>query len=707
MKIQRPGQRTIKNLTQTAEGSWRPEIQGLRALALLLVAGYHFWLGRVSGGVDVFLFISAFLLTSSMAQKVKTGRLSGPGTFFGLKTLVAYWARVVNRLVPLAAVTVLLTLLGSYYLIPAERWLSLLDEALAVVGYQHHTWSIEQAVDYYAADSSKASPLRHFWSLSLQWQIYLLWPLIFWAVSLLLTYKLAWSRLLLTLVFGLIFLTSLAYSIEETALNQATAYFDLKARYWEFAAGSLLALWAPSIRLGRRLRIVLGWLGLLALLLCGVILDVNGTFPGFVALWPLTAAALLILAGQTQSKWGADRLLTARPLLALGRYSYALYLVHWPLLVFYLNQSREEKASFWAGCLLLLLSLLLAWALTNLLDRPVSSWPLFTSSALPGLALSAFCLWLATYPIQQWERAIYQQVAEAEVHREENNVGAAVLEPSYQYQGQEEAPVIPLRPVLETDWADLGPACLEADPSLNLPEDLAPNCSLLTNPDQPEATIVAWGNSHIQMWATALEPLAQERNWKVIMLTRGGCFLGPEDNAAHATGPDCDLWAEQSAQWIEALGPDTVLLHGTRSEENAPDLLLESALGRVDWLLGQGISVLAMRDTPRLGVTHKECMDSLILDPACSLQPGQDVYSNPLDYLLESRPGLGVLNYSDLVCPDNLCPPEIGNIYTYFDHDHITATYLQTVGPYFVPRFLQAYGQAESWSLPDQQALAP
>ncbi|MDY6051732.1 MAG: acyltransferase family protein [Rothia sp. (in: high G+C Gram-positive bacteria)] len=702
-----PATGTIATITRSAERAWRPEIQGLRALALLLVAAYHFWFGRVSGGVDVFLLISAFLLTGSFARKLEQGKLVGPGTWFGVKTLLAYWVHVFKRLLPLASLTVALTLLGTYFFIPAERWLSIADEAKAVILYQHNNWSIENAVDYYAADTSLASPLRHFWSLSVQGQIYVLWPLLMVLLAAVLGQRLRGAgRWVLTAVFAAIFVVSLLHSVEVTAANQQAAYFETGARLWEFALGSLVALWLPAVKFPPAVRAVLGWVGIAAIISCGFILDVNGTFPGYAALWPTVAASLVIVAGDTGTRFGPEKLLTAKPLLALGGFSYALYLVHWPLLVFYLAQTHQEKAGFWAGLGLLLFSGVLAWALTHVVEKPLQSWALPNRSMFAGLVTGLLCVGFALGPSYAWQSSIYRQVEEAEAKRPLNNVGAAVLQPDFEYAGDEDAPVIPLREVLDADWADLGAACQQVTPEMSLPDSLAGDCTYVAYSPEPSRTIVAWGNSHMQMWMTAMRPLAESQGWTVIALTRPGCFLGETDNAAYASGSDCDTWAADSSAFIQELAPSTVLLQATKSQPNVPDALLIDAQAHIGELTGAGIQVLGLRDTPRMETKHKDCIDAFGGADECTMSPGQDVTINPLSPLEQSYPGFAALNFSDLICPENSCPVAIGNIYTYFDYDHITATYIETLGPYFDPRVLEALNKADA-SLHSHAQLLP
>ena len=314
-----------------AKAGYRPEVQGLRALAVLMVVTYHVWLGRVSGGVDIFLLISAFLMTLSFARKVEGGKPL---------RLLSHWLHLLKRLLPAVVVVILGVLAGTRLVLPESRWPDVLDQAWASLLYRQNWLLADTAVDYYAQDHAGASPLQHFWSLSIQGQVFLLWPLVFAGAAVLLRLlrrtpvgrRVSYAALLAA-AFGAIFVVSLVFSIEQTATNQSYAYFDTRTRLWEFALGSLLALALPHLRPGKVLRVVLGWTGLAAMLSCGLLLTVDRSFPGFIALWPTLAAAAIIVAGQSGSRFGVDRFLTWKPLVALGDNSYALYLWHWPLLV--------------------------------------------------------------------------------------------------------------------------------------------------------------------------------------------------------------------------------------------------------------------------------------------------------------------------------------------------------------------------------------
>ena len=149
---------------------FRPEIQGLRAFAVLLVVIYHVWVGKVSGGVDVFLFISAFLLSLSFMRKINEGK--------PLK-LLNYWTHVSTRLLPAASVVILLTLAGSFLVLSPTIWTDRAVDAQASLFYWQN-WNLQNnAVNYFASNTGGKSPFLHFWSLSIQGQIFLLWPVLF------------------------------------------------------------------------------------------------------------------------------------------------------------------------------------------------------------------------------------------------------------------------------------------------------------------------------------------------------------------------------------------------------------------------------------------------------------------------------------------------------------------------------------------------
>ncbi|WP_286179697.1 acyltransferase family protein [Arthrobacter sp. ISL-95] len=529
---------------------FRPEVEGLRAVALLIVVLYHVWLGRVSGGVDVFLLVSAFLLTVSFTERV------GSGEPFALRR---YWVRVFSRLVPPAVIVLLATLAAGAAFFPQVRWGELIDHAWASLFYVQNWAMAFGAVDYHAAQAATASPFQHFWSLSIQGQVFILWPLLLLGTQAAARLTGASFRTLATILFGTVFALSLTFSIQETAANQSFAYFDTRARLWEFALGSLLALALPWLRPGKVLRVVLGWVGLAAILLCGAAIQVDNQFPGWVALIPTLGAAMVITAARTGHRMGADRFLTATPVRRLGGISYALYLWHWPILIGYLVLAETGEVTAVAGCLIIGVSALLAWLTTWLVERPLRSWGWMNRRKRRSAGITIALTIAVAIPLGGWETRIGLTERELQTQATRLNPGAAALEPDFALQDLPEAPLIPAETALDEEWGTAGPACIPG---------YAPISSALESCQQiePDAgvakTIVVIGDSHAQQLMPALVPIARENNWRLISLLKNACRYGADSSARNQ---ECNDRNDAAKEYVLALGPDAVLTHGTLS----------------------------------------------------------------------------------------------------------------------------------------------
>ena len=445
-----------------AQAGYRPEVQGLRALAVLMVVTYHVWLGRVSGGVDIFLLISAFLLTLSFVRKVEGGKPL---------RLVSHWLHLFKRLIPAAVVVILGVLAGTWLVIPQSRWPDVLNEAWASLLYRQNWLLAETAVDYYAQDHAGASPLQHFWSLSIQGQVFILWPLIFAGAAL--VWRLLQRRrnvsyrLVLMVAFSGIFIASLIFSVDQTATNQAYAYFDTRTRLWEFALGSLLALSLPYLKPGKALRVVLGWAGLAAMISCGLVLTVDRSFPGFIALWPTLAAAAIIVAGQSGSRYGVDRVLSSKPLVALGDNSYALYLWHWPVLVLALAGTGIDAPNLVQGLAIVAASVVLAVLTTRFVEKPLREWHWPQLRAWRTAVVIVACGALLAGPVAVWQTRLTADEAAAAAQPRELTPGAAALAPENAGKPTPEATVIPAPAAMKNEWADIDGLCTDG----NVPSD--------------------------------------------------------------------------------------------------------------------------------------------------------------------------------------------------------------------------------------------
>ena len=661
-RVQAGGQRT-----------YRPEIQGLRALAVLMVVTYHVWFNRVSGGVDVFLLISAFLLSLSFIRKVEQGRALALGR---------YWLHVFKRLLPAAAVVLVGTLAATYLFVPQSRWTGILHEAWACLLYFQNWVLAANSVDYYAADHSGSSPLQHFWSLSIQGQVFILWPLLFALAAVIHRRTRLKFRTVVVLVFGTVFLASFAFSITQTYSNQAHAYFDTRTRLWEFALGTLLAAVIGSIRLPRPVRIAAGWAGLALMLSVGFLLDVQGQFPGYVALLPLIAASLVIVAGQTGSTVGADRFLSLPPLSKLGEISYALYLWHWPILVVYLAWRGRQEVGPVGGTAIIVLSLVLAYLTTRFIEKPLRQG---TETRGRALLVAAVCAALVAVPLGSWQYSLKAEADRLAADADRNNPGAAVLLPGYVDNSDPDAPLLPTMADVASDSPVFSDGC-DGDP--------AENESFCVHKGQkdgaePTAVVGVIGSSHALMWTTPLLELADERGWEVASATRGYCPV----TADPAVDSRCLDFNERAISGLLDREPDFVMTTSSQTHFGAEETLDSTWLQQISRFTDRGIPVVGIRDTPRMPENVPSCLEQNPADfEACGTEAGATLAAQAPEQGIEPPSGVHFLDFSDLLCPDGYCSPVIGNVIVYRDNDHLTSTFLRTLLPWFGQRLEQAVG---------------
>lgn len=668
-----PGTRRAAREAQ--RGGYRPELQGLRALAVLMVVSYHIWFGRVSGGVDIFLLISAFLLSLSFIRKAESGRPAA---------LASYWLHTFSRLLPAAAVVVGATLAATFFLVPRDRWNEIISQSFAALGYFQNWMLAAESVDYYAADHSVASPLQHFWSLSIQGQVFIAWPLLF-ILAAVTAKAFGWRfRIVASTIFGALFAASFAFSIWETAGSQSYAYFDTRARLWEFALGTLLALAIPYLKLPRKAAVAAGWLGITAMLSAGFVLDVQGLFPGYAAAWPLLAAALVIVAGQPGSPFGVDRILASKFLVSLGGLSYALYLWHWPILVIFLIHQNKQSAGVLDGAAIVAASLALAWLTTRLLERPLRRFS--SKGVIAALLTLVFFSGAAAAPALYWQSELKAEAAALAALADRNNPGAFILLEAYDQEPDPDAVTLPVD--APTDWASPGDQC--TGDIVPTDETIAKYCLMNTVEGTPEKTILILGNSHSQQWLGALMEVAKNRNYQIVTAWLGGCSYGAEDPART---PGCNAFNAKATSYALELKPDMVFTVGTaampETNEEAPTPGLAEAANAFH---KAGIQVLAVRDNPRFTFDIFACVQE---KGASECSYPLDAKLNPVSpahQLTAGAPNLAFVDMTDMICPEGTCNPVIGNVYVYMDTNHLSKSYTKTTAPVFEERFIEAAG---------------
>ena len=647
----------------------RRDIEGLRALAVLLVVTYHVWLGRVSGGVDVFLFLSAFFLTGGLVRRLERGeRIDLP----------RHWLRIFQRLLPAAAVVVTATVLAGLLLLPETRWRGVLVDATGSMTYAENWVLAQRAVDYYAADKGSASPLQHMWSLSLQGQVFLVWPVLLVLLAVVARrLRGATLRSVVWMGLGAVALTSFAYSVHVTATRQSFAYFDGGARLWEFALGGLLALAVTRVRLPGAVAVPLGWVGLAGLISCGVVLDVTGSFPGWAALWPLLSAGAVVLAGATATGWGVGRVLATRPLVAVGGISYALYLVHWPVLVLWLATADRTRAGFVDGAGVVAVSLALAWLLSRLVERPLRAlpWP-----QVAPLRSTALVLGVAGIVVGAAAAGVVRMDAGAARGSDLSSgtvvagyPGARALQGATTVQPVSREDRLPAVTALREEFASLPSGCHGgwAD------DVLGAACTQLEPARRATATVVVVGDSHAEQWLAAISPLARENDWRVVALLKGACSFGDPASRRGA----CAAFNSTVSSYLGRRSVDLVVTVATAAHPSTSgERLVPGYQEAVRALTARGVPVVGLRDNPRFTSGVVACVLEHG-DRACT-KPVADklAAANPAD-ALEGLAGFTSVDLTDLICPHGSCVPSVGNVWVYLDDNHLTRSYAATLAP--------------------------
>jgi peptidoglycan/LPS O-acetylase OafA/YrhL len=659
---------------------FRPELQGLRAFAVLLVAVYHVWFGRVSGGVDVFLFLTGFLITGSLVRSVEREGRVRPLTFL---------TRLARRLFPAAALVLLTVLAMAWLLLPETRRYDVVSQTMAS-GLYYENWALaSNAVDYVAQDKP-LSPLQHFWSLSIQGQFYLIWPALI-ALAAFTARKLkARLRFAVFAACALVFAASLTYSVVTTAERQAWAYFDTGTRLWEFALGGMLAMALPLLRLPVRLRVVLGWTGLALLLSCGALLNVSALFPGWIALWPTGAAVMVILAGTTGSRRGADRLLTWRPLTVVGDHSYALYLWHWPILVGYFYIAGRSSASILGGLLVLALSFGAAVVTKRFVEDRTA--PRRKCSRRWSVAIAAAFLVpvIATAGTAQAQLAEEQEKLEAEIAAalEDGDAypGAAVLDdPALAASLPDSVPVIPALAVAEGDL----PAVYDGEDDCDGEKRLCEH----GDPDG-DKTIALVGASRVAHYFAAFEAAALDNGWRLLVFSKSSCQFTSDPGAEEPDGepdPECEDWNDWALGELEQQRPDLVVALSDRAhtaDERAYPGFVDQWRKLDQW----DVPVLALRDLPRFPDPVPECVARLGAE-ACvfDVEPSHDP-TDPTATLEDVPANVSFADLTPYVCPDGECPAAIGNVLVYRDTSHLSDTYAATLAPIVERTVLETTG---------------
>lgn len=674
---------------QPATTGYRRDLDGLRGVAIALVVIFHIFVGRVSGGVDVFLLLSGYFFLGSQLRYAARPSAS----------LNPWWPlwRVIRRLVPALALTLAATVLGVVFVVPQLLNEEFTRQVTASVGY-FLNWELINQEAAYAAASVDTSPLQHLWSMAVQGQFYLF--AILFALGFAFIYRRggpAWLRpgpvlLAITAV-------SFLWAARHGLVGTPESYYSIFSRAWELSLGAVLAIYRDRLRLPREMAPAAGVFGLVLIVITGIIIPETLMFPGPAALIPLGGAALIILSGRGP----ATTALSAPFARWLGGIAYALYLWHWPLLIIATALIDTQTPPFWLGVIVVAVSLVLADLTHRYVESPLRQHrrrptrdddPVTTAQrsldTIPGRARAAggagvAAVMVALLAVQPVYSALANRAAESVVNNPQYP-GAMALAGA-EAPDVEPRPDPSLAPGIYPSPGEDGCIVYKDQPAdFFVAENDDDNPCIYGDPDGESVVVIA-GGSHAEPWTEALNALGREHGFQVIPFLRQECPVVLGEN--FWVSPECAQWSELAVARIVDLAPDAVVSTSTRPQGpigEGPDFV-PGGYGEF-WaaLDGAGISFVGLRDNPWFFDSTGAPLEPnvcLVEDDAGCAMDRQAVYApeDPAAALMAPLANAHAIDTSDWFCNADECPAVIGNVTAYRDQNHISNAYALSAAP--------------------------
>lgn len=636
---------------------FRPEIEGLRVIAALLVAIYHIWFGKVSGGVDVFFVVSGFLITTSIISKYnKTGSFR----------FIPYITGLIKRLFPSVITVLLVTVILSFFLLPESILGKTIKEIIASLFY-YQNWQLAlSSTDYLNKDQMK-TPVEHFWAMSIQGQFYIIWFVIFSLIFML--YK-KYTNLkvinVINLCLGTLFIVSLSYSIYLTHVNQPWAYFHTFTRVWEFSLGGLLAINLNKIKINRIAASLIGWLGLIGLILTGIIFNVSTMFPGYIALWPMLCAVFILVSGNYETKYGVKKFLGSSIMVKVGGLSFGLYLWHWVILSFY-QYHNNERPGIVLGICMILLSWLLSYFMTRYIEKPIRS----ASSDKIAFKKLGIGLAIQLLAIASLYFVIFNNPFEKEkVALSENYPGAMAAEKHVKVKEGVEA--IPEFSKIRNESPDSTRD--KVHQKIGESKVLVGEYGKKENYDK---TIALVGSSHAQHWLGALQKAAEEGNYRVLSMTKSGCVLTTKDSDR-----DCTEWNKNLIKELDKQDVDLVVTTADSSTD-VNGQIDPLQLKQYQNITNTKTPIMAIRDNPRYEFNVPETLDKFGEQETIKKMNAKQRLPkvSKWDQLEQKPANTKYVDYTSYFKEDGKFAPVIGNVIVYMDKGLISNSYSKTFGP--------------------------
>ena len=657
----------------------RRDIEGLRAIAVTLVVLFHLGVPGFDGGyvgVDVFFVVSGFLITSTLLSDTEqNGRLS----------LTNFYARRARRLLPISAVVLLATAVASAIILEPGRIHDVGIDTVAA-GLFSSNWVFAGRATDYLASAGAPSPLQHYWSLSLEEQFYVVWPVLLMIGSL--VDRRLLKKITVPAMISMITVASFVVSVMLTAENPGYSYFGLHTRAWELGLGALIAVFARHLDYSRvRFATPIAAVSVAAIIFAGVSYGAPIDFPGWVAAVPVVATGALIVTGNRERNLVA-RALGNRVFHFIGARSYSLYLWHWPVIIL-MEAKVADVLSGPQQILAMVITFVLAEVGFRLVENPVRYSKGLTKSRLRTLAVGGLAI------------AIVASGGIVLANYEKKVTSGYVAEDTSIYAGTN---------TLEEKVTALRTAVRAATLPTPLPDNLQPNLYDVTvggfdtalgscfseahtsliqqcvyGDPEGTTTMALFGDSHLAQWFTAIDDFAQANHIKLQVYMHPGCSIAgitTMNPFSFATETWCPAWhaaalADMAKRDIDyVLMSNNFYLKSAKSHEEIRSHEWSKGMSEtVASVVDLGALPIYLGDNPRPPDKLLQCLTGHVDDVSgCFAKRSESTrsdFSIAGRQLIESAGGLYV-DVADLMCSEATCPGVVGNILLYRDWSHLT-----------------------------------
>lgn len=626
---------------------FRADIEGLRAIAILLVIGAHFGLPGMSGGfigVDIFFVISGYLITGLLVREhAETSNIR----------LLRFYANRFRRLFPALATMLVASSLAAYLILPETQNLAQSKAAAMAAVWVSNLHFTFADVNYFAAETS-TNIFLHTWSLGVEEQFYILWPLL-----ILLTvrfFTIAKSEHAIWTMLSIVMAVSLAGCLVVAQDYPIQAFYLMPTRAWQFAAGAMIWLVASRKPLSNPCSNSLALAGYLLLLASLILITRSTTYPGALALLPTLATCALLWSGSRSASL-ASKLLSLKPLQRIGRLSYSWYLWHWPILILG-EHLMPIKGNILNTLLAIGLSLLIAAVTHYLIENPIRYGQAKQAKPIWQVGITVAAMVLLNSQLLRWNT-----LAEDNLASQTNRyTGARTDLPFFYRDGCD-------------DWYQ---------------SDQLKPCSY--GSESAPKTVVLMGDSIGAQWFPTLTRMFNPADWKIIVLTKSSCPMVDEPFFYKRIGreyTECTTWRDRAISWLNNQKPDIIFLGSTASNSFTDQQLTAGTLRILKKLSPHASAIYVIEANPVLGFNGPECLmqHSQTRPEKCSTSiAGTSKYAhvaNTLKSTTSKYENTHWLETATFVCPENNCKAERDGVIIFRDSQHLTASFTETAASHF------------------------